>query len=106
MRVVTAKPLTGTIAAIPAKAHAHRAFMAAALGDEVSTFRCSRLSKDMEATLDSLEALGAKVSRQDAQIRIEPIDGVQELGAIRSNESGTTLRLLLPIAAAIVKKRR
>lgn len=104
MRVVTAKPLTGTIAAIPAKAHAHRAFMAAALGDEVSTFRCSRLSKDMEATLDSLEALGAKVSRQDAQIRIEPIDGVQELGAIRPNESGTTLRLLLPIAAAIVKK--
>ena len=54
MHSVTNAIPTGTIASIPAKAHAHRALICAALASSPSTILLSRTSKDIDATMDSL----------------------------------------------------
>ena len=61
MHSVTNAIPTGTIASIPAKAHAHRALICAALASSPSTILLSRTSKDIDATMDSLRGLGAHV---------------------------------------------
>ena len=61
MHSVTNAIPTGTIASIPAKAHAHRALICAALANSPSTILLSRTSKDIDATMDSLRGLGAHV---------------------------------------------
>ncbi len=100
MHSVTHAIPTGTIPAIPAKAHAHRALIAAALANTPSTILLSRSSKDIDATMDSLRALGADISYDNQVVSITPHPAPTH-GAIRPHESGTTLRLLLPVAASI-----
>ena len=100
MHTVTAQVPTGTIAAIPAKAHAHRAIICAALANSGSTIHLSRTSKDIDATMASMRALGAQVDYQDQVITIKPGPAPSK-GQILPHESGTTLRLLLPVAASI-----
>lgn len=100
MQSITNAIPTGTIAAIPAKAHAHRALIAAALANEPSTILLARSSQDIDATMDSLCALGAHISYENGSVQVVP--GKAPLhGAILPNESGTTLRLLLPVAASL-----
>ena len=100
MHTVTAQVPTGTIAAIPAKAHAHRAIICAALASSGSTIHLSRTSKDIDATMASMRALGAQVDYQDQVITIKPGPAPSK-GQILPHESGTTLRLLLPVAASV-----
>ena len=64
MHSVTNAIPTGTIASIPAKAHAHRALICAALANSPSTILLSRTSKDIDATMDSLRGLGAQQYRR------------------------------------------
>lgn len=100
MHSVTNVIPSGSIPAIPAKAHAHRALIAAALAKEPSTILLSRSSKDIDATMDSLRALGATITYESQLVTIIP-EPAPSRGAIRPHESGTTLRLLLPVAASI-----
>lgn len=113
MQVVYPKALTGTIEAIPAKAHAHRSLIAAALAaittHATSTIHISHSSKDIDATMASLRALGVSIHYQDGIATISSLaphtdvteDSMLEKGQILPHESGTTLRLLLPVAAAL-----
>lgn len=103
MLTVTAQVPHGTIAAIPAKAHAHRAIICAALAKNNSTIHLSRTSKDIDATMASMRALGAHISYENQLITVEP-GPVPAEGQILPHESGTTLRLLLPVAASICAK--
>lgn len=100
MHTVTAQVPTGTIAAIPAKAHAHRAIICAALATGPSNIKLSRTSKDIDATMVSIRSLGAQIDYQDQVINIHPGPAPQ-VGQILPHESGTTLRLLLPVAASL-----
>lgn len=100
MLTVTAQVPHGTIAAIPAKAHAHRAIICAALAKTSSTIHLSRTSKDIDATMASMRALGAHINYENQLITVEP-GPVPAEGQILPHESGTTLRLLLPVAASI-----
>lgn len=100
MHTVTSQEPKGSIAAIPAKAHAHRAIIAAALANSPSSILLSRSSKDIDATMASMRALGAQVTYQNGIISIQP-GPVPSVGHILPHESGTTLRLLLPVAASI-----
>lgn len=103
MRTITAAIPGGTIKAIPAKAHAHRALMAAALADSASHIRFHRSSRDIDATIDSLCGLGATIERTEDGVRVHPITTPASPGQVRPHESGTTLRLLLPVAAALCR---
>ena len=100
MHSVTNAIPTGTIASIPAKAHAHRALICAALATSPSTILLSRTSKDIDATMDSLRSLGAHVVYENKIVTVTPGPAPVK-GNVVPHESGTTLRLLLPVAASI-----
>ena len=100
-KTVSAAIPTGTIAAIPAKAHAHRALIAAALADSPSTLLIAHYSEDIDATIASLRGLGAIIEKTESGVRVIPIPENQSHGTIDAHESGTTLRLLLSVGSAI-----
>ncbi|SUP44061.1 3-phosphoshikimate 1-carboxyvinyltransferase [Veillonella criceti] len=121
---ITAAIPTGTIAAIPAKAHAHRALIAAALAHSPSTLIIAHYSEDIDATIASLQGLGATITKTATGVTIKPIPQqpilasptiasnvtaisetpstqLEKARSINAHESGTTLRLLLPVSSAI-----
>lgn len=74
--------LTGTISAIASKSMAHRLMICASLAKEKTEISCATTSKDMEATAACLSAM-------------------KQGGRLPCGESGSTLRFLLPVAAAL-----
>ena len=100
MQHVSNVPLSGTIPSIPAKAHAHRALIAAALATSPSSILISQSSKDIDATMDSLRTLGASITYEQGVTHIIP-GPAPTMGQVLPHESGTTLRLLLPVSASI-----
>lgn len=74
--------LKGTIQSIPSKSQAHRALICAALSGKPELVSIERPSQDLMATKQALEIL-------------------RGAGAADCRESGTTLRLLVPLAAAL-----
>ena len=100
MQHVSNVPLFGTIPSIPAKAHAHRALIAAALATSPSTIVISHSSKDIDATMNSLRALGATITYEHGVAHVTP-NPAPSIGQVLPHESGTTLRLLLPVSASI-----
>lgn len=100
---VTISPalLTGEAAAIPSKSHVHRALIGAALADAPTTLTGCHLSGDIRATMGCIEALGAACCLSGDTIYVEPIKERPAFAALDCGESGSTLRFLLPVAAAI-----
>jgi len=96
------KPLSGQVAAIPAKAEAHRALIAAALADRPTLVRnLSNLSNDIHATLEALCALGASFTTLEDGILMRPIVDVPQTTTVDCGESGSTLRFLVPVISAL-----
>ncbi|MBR5922385.1 MAG: 3-phosphoshikimate 1-carboxyvinyltransferase [Clostridia bacterium] len=87
----------GTITAPPSKSVAHRALICAALSDgcEISNIE---QSDDITATLCALEALGAntRVSENKVTLGGLSVAGITDT-VINANESGSTLRFILPL---------
>ncbi len=101
-QIILPGPRTGC-ARIPAsKSQAHRLLICAALGREAVTLQCRGISKDIAATVDCLNALGAEIRVSDSIITVRPIEkapaGVCHLPC---GESGSTLRFLLPLTGAL-----
>lgn len=92
----------GTVNAPSSKSAAHRLLICAALSEKESVLRLSGLSKDIEATIDCLNALGANICVESDKILVQPIAQVPK-GPItlHPGESGSTLRFLLPVAGAL-----
>ena len=101
--VITRGIQGGKIAAIPAKAAAHRALIAAALSGGTVDVRIgeAELSQDISATIRCLEQLGAKITAVGGGIfRVSPAP-LPSHPLLDCGESGSTLRFLLPVAAAL-----
>lgn len=96
-------PLKGEIAAVPSKSDAHRKLICAALSDSPCVIELAALSKDIEATINCLRALGADIRVKGDAISIIPINSAAG-GMLNCGESGSTLRFLLPVAAALGSK--
>ena len=79
---ITPAVLRGTVPAIASKSAAHRLYICAALADAPTQITCQSTSKDIAATQACLAAL-------------------QPGGVLPCGESGSTLRFLLPVAAAL-----
>jgi len=88
----------GVVQAPPSKSVAHRALLCGALSNG-STIRNLAWSKDIEATLACLTAMGAIVDRRPDTIRIGGLNPKINVGktVLPCNESGSTLRFLLPL---------
>lgn len=93
--------LGGTIAAIPSKSAAHRLFIAASLADRSSSWTLPTSSVDIDTTLRCMAALGATVQREGNTVHITPIQHANNEATIDCEESGSTLRFLLPVSAAL-----
>lgn len=88
----------GEIAAPPSKSMAHRYLICGALSDgsEISGIA---FSEDIKATLSCLEALGAKVEIKGNTIKIGGVSPSKAAvsNSLYCNESGSTLRFLIPL---------
>jgi 3-phosphoshikimate 1-carboxyvinyltransferase len=93
-------PIGGTIEAIPSKSHCHRLLICAALADRPSEIYCPRSSADIDATVNCLRALGAKIDYVNQTFYVEPISTPQ-FAQLDCGESGSTLRFLLPVVGAL-----
>ena len=88
----------GRVIAPPSKSMAHRYLICAALSPE-SEIKGVGFSEDIKATLSCLEALGANAEISGNTARIGGIDiakGIKN-GKLFCNESGSTLRFLIPL---------
>lgn len=93
--------LRGTITAIPSKSQAHRLLICAAFADRQTQLICPETNRDIEATADCLQALGADIRRTETGYTVCPISTIIASTTLRCGESGSTLRFLLPIVGAL-----
>lgn len=89
------------VRAISSKSEAHRLLICAALGDRDCTLLCTDTNADIDATVACLNALGADIRRNVDGFSVHPIEKVTKGGQLDCNESGSTLRFLLPLAASL-----
>ncbi|MDE7122472.1 MAG: hypothetical protein K2O42_09985 [Oscillospiraceae bacterium] len=95
--------LIGTVKIPSSKSMAHRMLICAALSEGVSEISEIDSSKDIEATIAVMQALGAVFEFREAERRmiVTGIREVPETAVANCNESGSTLRFLIPVAAAL-----
>ena len=93
--------LRGEIQIIPSKSMAHRYLICAAFADKPTQLICPETNRDIEATVDCLNSLGADIQRTDNGYSIDPISVIPESATLNCCESGSTLRFLLPIVGAL-----
>ena len=108
--IITPHEIEGSIEAIASKSMAHRLLICAALCPGPTTIRCTTSSKDIEATIACLNALGADIERDGDLLRVTPLPGAPSSDNIRvgvrgaildCGESGSTERFMLPVVAAL-----
>lgn len=101
--------LKGTVQAPSSKSVAHRALILAALADEPTTIGCTSTSQDIDATVGCLNALGATISHDEGQgFSVAPLPRAENGApvpvrdaALWCGESGSTLRFMMPLVAAL-----
>lgn len=91
----------GQIAAISSKSAVHRLLICAALAEKPTKIVCTDRSEDIDATVRCLDALGAKIEELPDGFLVRPIRQAATEATLDCGESGSTLRFLLPIVAAI-----
>ena len=91
----------GAVAAPPSKSDVHRAVICAALSGGVCKISPVALSNDIRATIGCVEALGAEASVENDVLTV---DGsavfAKKTATLDCIESGSTLRFMIPVAAA------
>lgn len=93
--------LQGEIAVIPSKSQAHRMLICAAFADKPTTLICPETSRDMDATAACLQALGAQIFRKETGYSIIPTKNIPQQAILPCNDSGSTLRFMLPVVGAL-----
>lgn len=93
----------GTVVVPPSKSVAHRAVICACLAGGDSTVRRVGDSQDIQATIRAMKALGASVSEEDGDLHISGGLHPGEV-SIDCEESGSTLRFLIPLACLAGKR--
>ncbi len=92
--------LKGSLSAPSSKSYTHRAVIAAALTHTKTRIEAPLFCEDTEVTLKACQAFGARISRTPRSITVI---GAEKLVApskpVDCNESGSTMRFLIPIAA-------
>lgn len=94
--------LSGEIQAIPSKSMAHRLLICAAMSEGTTRVRCNTSSEDIDATIACLKAMGSNIVRIGntylvPKVTVYPGQSVE----LDCNESGTTLRFMMCVAAGL-----
>lgn len=99
--IISPSQLSGEVEIPASKSIAHRLLIAAALADGETVIHKISRSKDIEATASALTALGAAVKFNGTDCIVKGIASPPENCIIDCCESGSTLRFLIPVAAAL-----
>ncbi len=96
---------SGRVKAPPSKSMVHRYLICGALSENSQIIGIEK-SKDIEATLSCLEALGANIEIMENMVTIGGIDFHKspKSNILNCNESGSTLRFLIPICLLFNKE--
>ncbi len=103
---VTLSPsrLNGTVSAPPSKSCMHRALICTAAADKPTKIITDSYSEDTKATIGCIESLGGKIEYTEDGVMLYPIGKQDGECVLNCRESGSTLRFMLPFAAALGKK--
>ncbi len=96
---VNIKPscLKGQVTAPPSKSMSHRLLICAGLSEGESEIKNIALSEDILATIDCLEAMGAKIQISGDSVTVKGTLP-KKSGIYHCRESGSTLRFFIPLA--------
>ena len=103
-QVVYGQTFSGGVVHIPpSKSAAHRQVLCAALSRGKCTLSHVDMSEDIKATVAAVTALGvqAQYDEQTATLTLDATGLGSRNAVIDCGESGSTLRFLIPIAAAL-----
>ena len=94
--------LRGRVKIPPSKSIAHRAIICASLSDKICKIENIDYSDDIIATIEGMKTLGANITKGENYLEVEGIfKNIQNTShnekIIDCNESGSTLRFLVPI---------
>ena len=101
---ITPHRLSGAVNIPASKSMAHRAIICAALSEGHSSLSNVTFSKDIHATLSVMQALGAAFTIHGDRIELDGIRKPAVQATADCCESGSTLRFLIPVAAALGTK--
>ncbi len=94
--------LSGTVAAIPSKSHAHRLLVCSALANGPTRLEIPTICDDLIATIGCICAFGAEIEHCYGQAElVAPIQAPPTCAVANCGESGSTLRFMLPLAGAL-----
>lgn len=97
--------LEGRVSVPPSKSAAHRAIICAALAEGKSVLQPVAMSNDISATISCIKALGASAALDGDILTVNGIGlhdrCLTESVVLDCGESGSTLRFLIPVAAAL-----
>lgn len=101
---VNVSKIQGNVGAIASKSVAHRYLIAAALSEKEVFVHCHSVSEDILATVGCLNAMGADIVRKENGFYVKPINKEKinkDVKQLPCNESGSTIRFLIPVVAAL-----
>ena len=97
--------ISGKLEAPPSKSLSHRALICASLAPGKSIISNILLSEDIKATINALKHLGAKFNISNKEIVVTGVNHLKyDNFPIHCNESGSTLRFMIPIFSLTNKK--
>lgn len=106
--IINPSKLNGRVLAIASKSMAHRYLIAAALAGEESFITCHSTSEDILATIQCLQAMGTEIQKKEDGFLVKPAGKSRntegesaKASVLPCNESGSTLRFLLPVVGAL-----
>lgn len=99
--ILTPTKLKGDVIIPPSKSLSHRAIIAAALAEGISKISNIVYSEDILATIDAMRALGSKIEVFDDYLIINGCKPQRIGNTINANESGSTIRFMIPIALTV-----
>lgn len=101
---INPRKLKGDVKIPPSKSMAHRAVICAALSDGISRISNIEFSDDIIATINAMKALGAIIDKEGDYLQIKGMNFSDTISTrefervVDCNESGSTLRFIIPIS--------
>lgn len=96
--------LQGTVEAISSKSFAHRFLILASVADNDTTIIINEFSNDIMTTIDCLRNLGVEIDINENEVTVHPSFFQKDVSDINVNDSGSTLRFLLPLVSFLSQK--
>ena len=99
--VVCKSKILGSVNAVSSKSHAHRVLICSAFSDNQTVVKGLELCDDVQATINCLNSLGAKIERIEGNnFLVTPVFRAKN-AVLDCNECGATLRFMLAIVSAV-----